>query len=255
MSTKLPTHSIDISEDAGTRYLHFGSEWVQGAMRIRRPWALELAYTQEMMAGLLLRDAPWPRSALLIGLGAGSLAKFIWRFFPQTKITVVEIHPQMPFAARQFFKLPEEDERLRIHIGDGAAFVATNKHRYDLILVDGFDHNARAGVLDTLPFYVNCRSRLSKEGLLATNLFGHARGFKASTGRISEAFAGRSIVFPSLDSGNAIAIAAEGRPVEVSLPELRTRAAALKAATALDLRPTITRLQLTKSLPGGILQL
>ncbi|MDQ5959943.1 MAG: spermidine synthase, partial [Pseudomonadota bacterium] len=87
------------------------------------------------------------------------------------------------------------------------------------------------------------------------NLFGHARGFKASTGRISEAFAGRSIVFPSLDSGNAIAIAAEGRPVEVSLPELRTRAAALKAATALDLRPTITRLQLTKSLPGGILQL
>ena len=43
--------------DAGVRYLHFGSEWVQGAMRIRRPFALELAYTREMLAGLLLHDA------------------------------------------------------------------------------------------------------------------------------------------------------------------------------------------------------
>ena len=253
--TKPPNHSIDISEEEGIRYLHFGSDWVQGAMRIRRPWALELAYTREMMAGLLLRDAPWPRSALLIGLGAGSLAKFIWRFFPQTKITVVEINPQMPFAARQFFKLPEEDERLRIVIGDGAEFVATKKQRYDLILVDGFDHNARAGALDTLPFYAACKNRLSKEGLLATNLFGKGRGFKASTGRISEAFAGRSFVFPSLDSGNAIAVAAEGQPVAVSLDELRARAKALKARTALDLAPTISRLQLAKSLPGGLLKL
>jgi len=53
-------HSIDISEDDGVRYLHFGSEWIQGAMRIRRPWSLELHYTREMMAGLLLHAAPWP---------------------------------------------------------------------------------------------------------------------------------------------------------------------------------------------------
>ena len=53
------------------RFLHFGSDWVQGAMRIARPWSLELAYTREMMAGLLLRDEmDWPRSALLVGLGS-----------------------------------------------------------------------------------------------------------------------------------------------------------------------------------------
>ena len=63
---------IHISEEAGVRYLHFSSDWVQGAMRIARPWALELDYTREMMTALLLRpDADWPRSALLIGLGAG----------------------------------------------------------------------------------------------------------------------------------------------------------------------------------------
>jgi len=65
------TISIDIREDSGVRTLHFGSEWVQGAMRIARPWNLELEYTREMMASLLLRDPP--RKVLLIGLGAASL--------------------------------------------------------------------------------------------------------------------------------------------------------------------------------------
>ena len=32
--------SIEISEEAGVRSLHFGSDWVQGAMRVRRPNAL-----------------------------------------------------------------------------------------------------------------------------------------------------------------------------------------------------------------------
>ena len=53
--------SIEISERAGVRYLHFSSDWVQGAMRVQRPNALELPYTREMMAGLLLREPPWPR--------------------------------------------------------------------------------------------------------------------------------------------------------------------------------------------------
>ena len=38
--------NIDISEEAGVRYLHFGSSWIQGAMRIARPFALELDYTR-----------------------------------------------------------------------------------------------------------------------------------------------------------------------------------------------------------------
>ena len=66
--------SIDIREESGIRTLHFGSEWTQGAMRIARPWNLELDYTKEMMASLLLRDeSRFPRKVLLIGLGAASL--------------------------------------------------------------------------------------------------------------------------------------------------------------------------------------
>ncbi len=44
--------SIDVREEAGVRTLHFGSDWIQGAMRIARPWNLELDYTREMMVSL-----------------------------------------------------------------------------------------------------------------------------------------------------------------------------------------------------------
>ena len=51
-------HSIDIREEAGIRYLHFGTDWVQGAMRLSQPNRLVLAYTQAMLSFLLFRPRP-----------------------------------------------------------------------------------------------------------------------------------------------------------------------------------------------------
>lgn len=252
---------IDISEAAGVRYLHFGSDWIQGAMRIRKPYALELAYTREMMAGLLLREGLaddgglWPKNVLIIGLGAASLAKFVHHHYPHSRIRVVEIAPAVVAAARQFFKLPPEDARFSIHIGCGAQYVLEKEQKYDLILVDGYDHQARAGALDTLPFHQAARSRLSERGLMAVNLFGRSKGYKASLERILSAYDGRALAFPSCDSGNVVAFGANGEAVTRTMSELRTRATALKEATGLDLLPTVTRLEQTGSLPGGVLQL
>jgi spermidine synthase len=242
------TFPIDISEQAGVRYLHFGSSWVQGAMRIARPWNLELEYTREMMASLLLRDdAHWPRKVLLIGLGAASLTKFLYRHCPLAHLTVVEIEPAVVAAARQFFKLPEDPRRINLVIGDGAEFLLDNKKNFDLILLDGFDENAHSGALDTLPFYQICRARLSDDGLLAVNLLGRNRGFEASLARIMAAFTDRALVFPSCESGNAIAFAAAGNPVEVSLDDLKENALVLKEATGLNLLPTLARLAQAKT--------
>lgn len=247
---------IDISEEAGVRYLHFGSEWIQGAMRVRKPHALELAYTREMMAGLLLREAgDWPRTALLIGLGAASLTRFIHHHLPHTRIQVVEIEPRVVAAARQFFKLPEESVRLSIHIGDGAQYVLNTERQFDYVLVNGFDRNARAGALDTLPFYQAVRARLSERGLMSSNLFGRSRGYRASVERIIQAFDNRAMAFPSCDSGNVVAFAAQGDPVALPIEALRQRARKLKADTGLDLLPTVTRLEQSGSVPGGVLHL
>lgn len=237
--------SIDIREDAGVRTLHFGSDWVQGAMRIARPWNLELEYTREMMASLLLRDAP--RKVLLIGLGAASLTRFLYRNYPQAHLTVVEIEPSVVAAARQFFKLPEEPKRLHLVIGDGAEYVLNSNKKFDLILVDGFDEKARTGALETLPFYQACRAHLSSDGILSVNMLTRSRGFKATAARIAEAFDDRALVFPSCESGNAVALAAGGDPIEITFEELKKQALTLKAATGLNLQPTLTRLAQAKT--------
>lgn len=241
---------VDISEEAGVRYLHFGSEWIQGAMRLRKPDALELEYTREMMLGVLLRDTPWPRSALQIGLGAASLTRFMRKNLPDTRCTVVEIEPKVVTVARQFFRLPEVDEHLNIVIGDGVDYMAAGKRRFDAILVDGFDQNARAGALDSEPFYLACRNRLTGNGLLAVNLFGQRRGYKASVARLEKAFDGRVVVLPPSTSGNVIAIACGDEGIDCTLAELRHRAGEIKTQWGLDLRPTLSRLQISHAMPG-----
>jgi spermidine synthase len=259
--------NIDISEEAGVRYLHFGSSWVQGAMRIARPFALELDYTREMMVPLLLHGDDWPRKVLQVGLGAASVTKFLWRYRPQAKLTVVEIEPRVEAAARQFFKLPDDPARIDIRHGDGADFMVTTKQRYDLILVDGFDADARPGQLDTLPFYLDCRARLADDGLLCVNLLSRRKDFGKSVQRLEEAFDGRAIAFPSCDSGNAIALGAvavtcqrSGIPGTQSataptLDELKAAAAHLKQETGLNLLPTLARLAKSRHLAGGKLNL
>ena len=246
---------IDISEEAGVRYLHFGSSWVQGAMRIARPFALELDYTREMMVPLLLNADDWPRRVLQIGLGAASVTKFLYRYRPQAKLTVVEIEPRVEAAARQFFKLPDDPVRIDIRYGDGADFMIESKQHYDLILVDGFNAEARAGRLDTLPFYLDCRARLADEGLLCVNLLSRRKDFRNSVTRLEEAFDGRAIAFPSCDSGNAIALGAIGASPATGLEELKAAAKRLKQATSLNLLPTLARLAQSRHLAGGVLHL
>ena len=49
---------VTFSEEDGVRYLHFGTEWVQGAMRLKKPHHIELEYAQQMMAWLLFLATP-----------------------------------------------------------------------------------------------------------------------------------------------------------------------------------------------------
>ena len=239
--------SIEVSEEDGVRYLHFGSHWVQGAMRIARPWSLELEYTRDMMLALLLRPASrWPRTALLIGLGAASLTKFLYRNLPRSVLTVVEIDAAVVKTAAQFFKLPVDPRRIAIEIGDGHDFVAASDGEFDLILVDGFDAKSRIGKLNTLEFYRNCRSRLTGEGVLAANFLNARRGLPQSLDRMSEGFDGRALALPHCESGNIIALAANGAPIAVSFDAMRGAARRLKRDTGLNLLPTLARLERTQ---------
>ena len=112
---------VTLSEEGGVRYLHFGTEWVQGAMRIRKPDWLELEYAQQMMAWMLFIDS---RAHIVqLGLGTGALTKFCYRQFPQARVTAVELNPSVIAICESMFKLPPEDERLTVLEMDAMDFV------------------------------------------------------------------------------------------------------------------------------------
>lgn len=248
--------TIDIRDKDGLRTLHFESPSTQGAMRIDRPWELALEYTRVMMACLLMREADrFPRRVLLIGLGAASLTKFLYRHRPFAHLTVVEIDPRMVEVGREHFELPDDAARIDIVIGDGAEYMRTSGVTFDLIMVDGFNEHGHPGDLNTLPFYRACRARLSEQGLLVANLIGLSDGVKGGFAHIEAAFNHRAVRFPRCKSGNTIAFAATGEAIDLSLDALRLRALTLEGHTGLALMPTLNRLEGAEACREGRLSL
>lgn len=232
---------VTLSEEDGVRYLHFGTEWVQGAMRIARPWQLELRYQQQMMAALLF--LPAPAQVLQLGLGAGALAKFCWRQLPQAEVTVVEISNEVVAAAQRWFALPPEDARLTLLLDDARNVVSHPRlrRRFDWLQVDLYDRAARGPVLDDEPFYAACRDVLRAPGVAVFNLFG--RGFEASLARIAAAFEGRTCVLPEADPGNRIVLAFNGPPLHVTWEALYARAGEIERAHRLAARKWVSGLR------------
>src|SRR5579863_1120145 len=113
--------AIEIVEENGVRVLQIGGDAIQSAMRLDAPDRIELDYVRAMMAFLLF--CPKPRDVLMIGLGAGSMARFIHQRMPGTRVTVAEINPGVVTVARRYFRFPGEDARLEIVVGDGAELV------------------------------------------------------------------------------------------------------------------------------------
>lgn len=200
-----------LSEHAGVRYLHLDSIWVQGAMRIRKPQALELDYIQRMMAPLLLRQGAdvVKGRAVQLGLGAAALTKFTHKVL-RMKTTVVEINPSVIAACRAWFHLPDDDRRLSVVQGDAALWVADPMHidTVDLLQVDLYDHDAAAPVLDSEAFYADCRRVLSEAGVMSVNLFGEHASFERSIQRMRSAFGEGAVGhLQPCREGNTIALA------------------------------------------------
>lgn len=219
--------SVNTSEFDGVRYLHLGSEWVQGSMKIDKPYEIDLEYVQRMMAWLLFME---PQSipdkhAMQLGLGSGALTKFCnKRMGLQT--TAIELNPQVVAACRLWFKLPKDSSTLSVILADAQEVVSHDHWRgqIDALQVDLYDQEAAAPVLDSEGFYKGCQSLLTPEGVMTVNLFGKNSQFEASLEKIKSAFP-KGVVwcFKPTKEGNTVVLA-QNHSVTLSREELESRA-------------------------------
>ncbi len=212
-----------VSEADAVRYLHLGTPWVQGAMRIRKPLGLELEYIQRMMVWMLLRpEAHWRSAhAVQLGLGAAAITRFTFGAM-HMRTTAVELNPSVILICRWCFKLPEDSARLKVLEMDAEEYVADpeNANTVDALCVDLYDQDAASPMLDTEFFYSNCFALLREGGVMTVNLFGRDASFERSAKRVANAFghtAESNNVFSMQPTkeGNTVLVAMKG----MSLPE------------------------------------
>ena len=220
----LPDHpEVNFSDYGDVRYLHLGTEWVQGSMQMDAPYDIELEYVQRMMAGLLFMtpSAVAKKHAMQLGLGSAALTKFCHKKL-RMKTTAIEINPQVITACRLWFKLPRDDLRLHVIEADASLEIQKPQHagKVDLLHVDLYDHEAAAPVLDSADFYAHCYNLLTEDGVMTVNLFGRDSSYEQSLEKIADAFGPQALwAFRPTREGNTVVLAQRepGRPERAAL--------------------------------------
>jgi spermidine synthase len=232
--------SVDVSESDGVRSLHLGSVTIQSAMRIRDPFALELAYTRGMMCFLLFNANI--KNVLAIGLGGGSLPKYIYAYCPEFFTRVIEINPRIIQIARSQFEVPGNDERLEVLEGDGLQYLAEHTGTADVLLIDAFDSNGIPPDFCSQDFFDQCATTLSGEGILAINLWGSDKKFDIYLQRIEQSFAGNVLILPTGKPGNIAVFGFKREPADLRIASLRERAKMLEKTHKIEFLQFVEKL-------------
>ena len=178
---------ILVVDEGDKRYLRFGKadSGNQSTMSISDPQAVAVEYIRFSLLGMLM--IPRRERVLMIGLGGGTFTTLLRRHYPDLWIDAVEIDPVVVEAARRFFGV-QEDNRFRIHVGDGAKFIRKTPHEYDLIFLDAYSGEGLPPELVSPVFFAAVKDKLAEQGVVIINLWdqGLREGFLA--GRFREVF-------------------------------------------------------------------
>ncbi len=222
--------------------MRFRQGELQSLMSVQQPTHLVLPYTRTMMGFLLMVHKP--AHILMIGLGGGSLAKFCYHHLPETRITVVDINPDV-IATRGHFQVPDDDARFKIVCADGADFVRDTRKTFDVILVDGFDADGQSAQLSSKVFYEDACRVLRPKGVMAINLDSCHPAHCVFLGRVHTSFRGNMVVISVEERANHIVFATKAQALSSENMDLHA---------ALDGRGPVVHLQLQTEL-GRIFQL
>jgi spermidine synthase len=187
----------------GRRCLVFSkSRGVQSSMILEEPDQLDLRYSRSMMAALALHPAP--KQVLLVGLGGGSIPRFIQKHFPDLHLDIVELDPDVVKVCQEFFQF-KAAPNTRVIVMDGRMYLKRSSQTYDVILLDAYAGDRVPFHLTTLEFVRLVKSRLNAGGLVASNLWEPAvNRFYYAELRTYQATFPQTYLFKCGDSGNFI---------------------------------------------------
>ena len=206
-SEKSLYREVLVYEEAGERCMCFTRQCRigrQSCIYLANPKRFALNYTRMMLAGTLFTGAP-PRRVLIVGLGGGSLPTALREILPKAQIDVVEIDPAVTRVARKYFNF-REDPQMKVIELDGRVYVKRairSGEKYDVIMLDAFDHEYIPEHLLTREFLTEVKSLLTPQGVVVGNTFSSSRLYDHESTTYAAVFG----TFYNLKAANRVIIA------------------------------------------------
>lgn len=127
----------------------------------------------EMISHIPLCLHKYPRRVVVIGGGDGGTVREILKHKEVEEVILCEIDEMVINASKRFFPQvaqclePGYDERVKVRVGDGVAFIKELKNEVDVILIDSTDPIGPGEGLFSREFYRDVANALRPGGLMA----------------------------------------------------------------------------------------
>jgi hypothetical protein len=139
---------------------------------------------------------PKAKSALILGLGPGSLGTLLHK--QGVDVTVVELEPRIEMLARKYFGLPDQ---VKVVMSDARTFLREDKNKYDLIFLDTYSGETTPWHLLTVEAMTDMKHLLAPGGRLLINTVAYAHkesvGLSQQESGIIASF-GSGLLYPGL---------------------------------------------------------
>lgn len=107
------------------------------------------------------------RSALILGMGTGTTARQLRRYYPDMAVRGVEIDGKITRLAGEYFDEPAD---VPVDTYDGRAWLAASRDRYDVIMVDAYQDITIPFQMSTVEFFTMVREHLNPGGVMVVNM-------------------------------------------------------------------------------------
>lgn len=154
-----------------TRLLMTDPRGYQSGIRTDGNKELVFDYTRRMAEAVTL--APKKDRIVILGGGVFTLPEYLARQYPQSRIDVVEIDPELERVARDYFYY-QPQPNIKVFAQDARAFLAgTQDAQYDLVLVDAYNNDSAIPFsLSTREFTGGLKRILRSDGAVVANVIG-----------------------------------------------------------------------------------
>ena len=208
---------IYVYETRTSRILSFDGKIYQSSMKLNNINGLDLDYTQAMMTGLFF--VPTIKTATIMGLGAGSMAKNLLSSFPKINVHAIEHRESVAKTAKKYFHLPDSD-RLTLHIDDALGYMKHNLTKSDIIFSDLYNSKGMEPIQVQSSYLRDCKNVLTENGVLVLNIWHTAlESHEDLNELLSLEFENRLLSF-KVESGNTIVLAFKNKIPSIKKEEL-----------------------------------